>query len=77
MTNPKLETIVSHDGNSFDDPNAKIRLQYDTKTNDLYVNDKRVVTEIDFKKSEKFLAWFVAGSVAIQAIMSVASYFEC
>ncbi len=54
-----------------------ISLQYDKKTNELYVNNKKVMTEIEFKTSEKILAWVVGISVAVQAIMSIVSYFKC
>lgn len=72
MKKPKLIEIFSSGG----DKNNKVRLQYDNKTGELYVNDKKVVTEVDFSKSEKILAWLVAISVATQAVMSIFTYFK-
>jgi hypothetical protein len=39
-------------------------------------NNKRIMTEMDFRTPEKILAWIVAASVAVQAVMSVLSYFN-
>jgi hypothetical protein len=75
MAKPELETIFTYGGEHIDDQNANIRLQYDKKTNELYVNDRKVVTEINFKIGEKILAWIVAGSIFVQALMSVLTYF--
>lgn len=72
MTKPDLDDIFSHGGENDD----QIKLQYDKKTNELYVNNKKVMTEIDFSRSEKILAWIVAISVAVQSIMSILSYFK-
>ncbi len=72
MTKPDLVEIFGAGGEHDD----KIRLQYDENTNELYVNNKKVITEIDFSKSEKILAWIVAISVAVQSVMSVLSYFK-
>ena len=53
-----------------------VNFEYDERTHELYVNDRKVVTEVDFKIGEKILAWIVAGSVFIQALMSVLTYLN-
>lgn len=77
MSSSELETIVSHGGDYLDDPNAKIRLQYDIKTNELYVNGKKVVTEHKFNIVEKVLAGLVTSSVLVQTVISVLTYLNC
>jgi len=72
MTKPDLVEIFGT-GGKYDD---QIRLQYDTETSELYVNNKKIMTEINFSKSEKILACVVAISVAVQAIMSILTYFK-
>lgn len=73
MAKPNLIEIFGAGGEHDD----KIRLQYDKNTNELYVNNRKVITEVDFSLSEKILAWIVALSVAVQSLMSIFSYFKC
>ena len=73
MSKPELETIFSHGG----EHDSKIKLQYDKKTNELYVNDKRVVTEVGFSKWQKVLATSVSLAIVVQAVMAIFSYFKC
>lgn len=70
MAKPELETIFTHGGE--DDSN--IRFQYDKNTNELYVNDKKVVTEIGFSKAQKVLGWLVSGAIIAQGVMSILTF---
>lgn len=46
----------------------------DDKTNELYLNGKKIVTEIGFSRSQKIMGWLVSISIIAQGIMSIISF---
>lgn len=71
MKNPKLIEILSSGG----DKDDKVRLQYEEETGELYVNDRKVVTEVGLTKMQKFLAYGASIAIIVQGVMSVAMAF--
>jgi hypothetical protein len=65
---PKLSVIM-------EDTNGKYQLQYDEQTDELYVNNKKILYEIGLTKFQKFLAIGVSLSIIAEAIMSMVMSF--
>ena len=73
MKKPKLIDIFGTGGENDD----KVKLQYDERTCELYVNDKKVVTEVSLTIVQKILAYGVSIALIVQGVMSVLSYIKC
>jgi hypothetical protein len=54
--------------------NEKYVFESDEKTNELYINGRKILTEVNFSKSEKFLAWGIGISVFVQAMMAILTF---
>ncbi len=72
MSNSKIKEIFTVTC----DNGEVMRLQYHKKTGELYVNDKKVVTEVALSTLQKFLAYGVSLAIMVQGLMSVLSYFN-
>jgi hypothetical protein len=66
MTTPDLKPF--YDSESED---IKGALEIDKKTNELYFNKKKLITDIKLDITEKWLAWCIALSTAVIAICSI------
>ena len=67
--------------NMFDaslDDGTKMVLEIDRNTDDLYVNKKRIVTDVKLRIQEQVLAWILALSTVTIAICDIISiYLRC
>ena len=54
----------------------EVKLQYNKRTKELYVNNKKVVTEVSLTVIQKILVFCVSISIITQGVMSVFSYFK-
>lgn len=70
MRKPKLNEILDHD-------NGKVKLQYDKKTKELYVNGEKIVTKFNLDMQESWIAWIIASATVVQAIFAVLTYLRC
>lgn len=59
-----------------DENGVELILPVDKNTNDLYFNNKKVLTELELKRTDKFLAYIITLSTAAIAICNIITTFH-